>query len=65
MGITHGGTIVMEVRDPDRAVVGIDTGKRGVLEQLVVNAATNNCNPRIVPALDWEYLPAEDSALKT
>ena len=62
MANTRGGTVVMGVRDSDRAVVGIDTGKRDLLEQFVVNAATSNCNPMIVPALDWEYLPAEDGA---
>ena len=60
MANTRGGTIVMGVRDSDRAVVGIDPGKRDILEQFVVNVATNNCNPMIVPALHWEYLPAED-----
>ena len=51
MANTRGGTVVMGVRDSDRAVVGIDPGKRGLLEQFVVNVATNNCNPMIVPAL--------------
>ena len=64
MANTRGGTVVMGVRDSDRAVVGIDTGKRDLLEQLVINAATNNCNPMIVPALNWEYLPAEGDAPK-
>ena len=30
----------------------------------MINAATDNCNPMIVPALNWEYLPAEDGAPK-
>ena len=64
MANTRGGTVVMGVRDSDRAVVGIDAGKRDLLEQFVINAATNNCNPMIVPALDWEHLPAEDGAPK-
>ena len=60
MANTRGGTIVMGVRDSDRAVVGIDPEKRDLLEQFVVNVATTNCVPMIVPALDWEFLPAED-----
>ena len=64
MANTRGGAIVMGVRDSDRAVVGIDPGKRDLLEQLVVNAATSNCNPMIVPVLDWEYLPGEDGTLE-
>ena len=60
MANTRGGTIVMGVRDSDRAVVGIDPEKRDLLEQFVVNVATTNCVPMIVPALDWEFLPAEN-----
>ena len=59
MANTRGGTIVMGVRDADRLVVGVDPRKRELLEQFVVNVATTNCNPMIVPALDWEYLPGE------
>ena len=59
MANTRGGTLVMGVRDADRAVVGVDPLKRDLLEQLVVNVATTNCNPMIVPALDWAYLPGE------
>lgn len=59
---TRGGTVVMGGRDPDRAVVGIDIGKRDLLEQFVVNAATNHCNPMIVPALNRESPPAGDGA---
>ena len=57
MANTRGGTLVMGVRDADRAVVGVDPRKRDLLEQFVVNVATTNCNPMIVPGLDWEYLP--------
>ena len=59
MANTRGGTLVMGVRDADRVVVGVDPLKRDLLEQFVVNVATTNCNPMIVPALDWAYLPAE------
>ena len=64
MANTKGGTIVMGVRDTDRMVVGVDAGKRGLLEQFVVNVATNNCIPIIVPMLNWEYLPGEDDRPK-
>ena len=37
----------------------VPTDKRDLLEQFIVNVAANNCNPMIVPALDWEYLPGE------
>lgn len=57
MANTRGGTLVMAVRDADRVVVGVDPRKRDLLEQFVVNVATTNCNPMIVPGLDWEYLP--------
>ena len=57
MANTRGGTLVMGVRDTDRVVVGVDPRKRDLLEQFVVNVATTNCNPMIVPGLDWEYLP--------
>ena len=60
MANTRGGTLVMGVRDSDRAVVGVNPQKRDLLEQFVVNVATTNCNPMIVPGLDWEYLPGED-----
>ncbi len=59
MANTRGGTLVMGVRDADGVVVGIDPRKRDLLEQFVVNVATTNCNPLIVPALNWEYLPGE------
>ena len=59
MANTRGGTLVMGVRDADRAVVGVDPRKRDLLEQFVVNVATTNCNPLIVPALNWEHLPGE------
>ena len=60
MANTKGGTVVLGMRDTDRTPVGIDPGKRDLLEQFVVNAATVNCLPMIVPALNWEYLPGAD-----
>ena len=30
----------------------------------VINAATENCQPMIVPRLDWEYLPRDDGDLR-
>lgn len=60
MANTEGGTVVLGVRDSDRVPVGIPPDKRDLLEQFVVNVASNNCNPAIIPALDWEYLPGEN-----
>ena len=62
MANTQGGTVVMGVRDTDRTPVGIDPDRRDLLEQFVINAATVNCVPMIVPALNWEYLPGADGA---
>ena len=62
MANTAGGTVVIGVRDRDRAVTGIDESHRGPLEQFIVNVATEGCRPMIVPALDWDYLPAPDGA---
>lgn len=62
MANTQGGMVVMGVRDTDRTPVGIDPDRRDLLEQFVINAATVNCVPMIVPALNWEYLPGADGA---
>ncbi len=62
MANTKGGTVVMGIRDTDRTPVGIDPERRDLLEQFVINAATVNCVPMIVPALNWEYLPGADDA---
>ena len=59
MANTEGGTVVLSVRD-DGVPTGIESDKRDVVEQLVINAATENCRPMIVPRLDWEFLPRED-----
>ena len=59
MANTSGGTVVLGVRD-DGVPVGIDRDKRELVEQLVINAATENCQPMILPRLDWELLPGED-----
>ena len=63
MANTEGGTVVLGVRD-DGVPTGIDRGKRDLVEQLVINAATENCQPMIVPRLDWEFLPGEDGSNK-
>ncbi len=60
MANTDGGVVVLGVRDQDRVPVGIDSSKRELVEQMVVNAATENCQPMIVPRLDWEFLPDAD-----
>ena len=59
MANTDGGTVVMGVRDRDRMPVGVDPEKRELLEQFVTGAALEACEPPIVPALDWEFLPGE------
>ena len=59
MANTSGGTVVLGVRD-DGVPVGIDRDKRELVEQLVINAATENCQPMILPRLDWELLSGED-----
>ena len=59
MANTEGGTVVLGVRD-DGVPTGIESDKRELVEQMVINAATENCQPMIVPRLDWEYLPRDD-----
>ena len=58
MANTSGGTVVLGVRD-DGVPVGIGRDKRERVEQLVINAATENCQPMILPRLDWELLPGD------
>lgn len=62
MANTAAGAVVIGVRDRDRAVTGVDESHRGPLEQFVVNVATEGCRLMIVPALDWDYLPAPGGA---
>ena len=64
MANTDGGTVVLGVRDSDRVPIGIDPNKRELVEQMVINAATENCQPMIVPRLDWEFLSGEDGGPK-
>ena len=59
MANTEGGTVVLGVRD-NGVPTGIEFDKRDLVEQLVINAATENCQPMIVPRLDWEFLHRED-----
>ena len=59
MANTEGGTVVLSVRDDD-VPTGIESDKRDLVEQQLINAATENCQPMIVPRLDWEFLPRED-----
>ena len=63
MANTEGGTVVLGVRD-DGVPTGIESDKRDLVEQLVINAATENCQPMIVPRLDWEFLPREGGGAK-
>ena len=62
MANTRGGTLVLGVRDTDRVVIGIDPRKRDLLEQFVVNVATTNCHPMIVPRLRLG-VPAGETAM--
>ena len=62
MANTNGVVVVLSVRDSDRLPVGIAPDKRELVEQTVVNAATENCLPMIVPTLNWEYLPGAAGA---
>ena len=61
MANTEGGTLVLGVRDGG-VPTGIESDKRDLVEQLVINAATENCQPMVVPRLDWEFLPREDGS---
>lgn len=56
MANTEGGTVLFGVRDGGE-IIGVDEGKRNILEQFVVNLCLNNCQPGIEPLLDWLYLP--------
>ena len=60
MANTGGGLVVFGVRDSDRAVVGIEPGRREAVERFAVDAAAENCEPAIFPGLDWEHLPGAD-----
>jgi len=64
MANTSGGNIVLGVRDSDQVPVGIDSEQREQVESLVVNTATQNCIPMIVPRLNWEFLPVDDEEPK-
>ena len=55
MANTEGGTVVLGVRDDGVPVGHRIRDKRELVEQMVINAATENCQPMIVPRLDWEY----------
>ncbi len=56
MANTEGGVVVFGV-NKQRDVIGVDSAKRGLLEQFVVNCAANNCVPPLEPLLDWIMLP--------
>lgn len=55
---TEGGVVLFGI-NKHREVVGVDEGKRDILEQFVVNCALNNCEPKgsLEPVLNWRYLP--------
>ena len=62
MANTEGGVVVFGVRN-DGVVVGIDSLKKDILEQFIINLAVNNCKPLIEPELNWILLP-DDAGLQ-
>lgn len=56
MANTADAVIVFGVNN-DGEVIGIDEEKRELVEQFVVNAARDLCDPRVDLLLDWLYLP--------
>lgn len=56
MANTQGGVIVFGVNKQGE-IIGIEESKRDILEQFIVNLATNNCKPAVEPILDWLLLP--------
>ena len=57
MANTEGGVIVFGVAK-NGDVLGVDEGKKEILEQFIVNLAVHNCVPPIEPFFDWILLPA-------
>jgi predicted HTH transcriptional regulator len=63
MANTEGGRVILGMRR-DGVVLGIDASRREILEQLVVNAATQACRPILEPVLDWVQLPGADGGAR-
>lgn len=59
MANSEGGLVVFGVDDQGR-IIGIDPGRRGKLEQFVLQCALAHCVPPIEPVLDWVMLPGAD-----
>lgn len=56
MANTADGVILFGVND-DGEVIGIDSDKRELVEQFVVNTARELCDPRVELLIDWLFLP--------
>ncbi len=56
MANTADAVILFGIND-DGEIIGVDKAKRELVEQFVVNAARDLCDPRVDLLLDWLYLP--------
>ncbi|MCP4700896.1 MAG: hypothetical protein GY862_29185 [Gammaproteobacteria bacterium] len=55
-----GGGVVLFGIDKRGEVSGVDSDKKDILEQFVVNCALQNCMPALEPRLDWLFLPNQN-----
>src|SRR5262245_36796379 len=53
---TEGGVVLFGV-NKEGAIVGLEQAKKDIVEQFVVNCASNNCVPEIDARLDWLLMP--------
>lgn len=61
MANTEGGLVVFGVNKHNE-IIGVDSGKRNLLEQFVVNCGLQSCEPPIEPRLDWVLLSDTEGA---